>query len=39
MFMLLLKIQNEKTIEIIDDSVDYFAALSIPVNISIANSI
>ena len=39
MVMILLKIQNEKSIEIIKDSVDYSATLSVAVNISIADLI
>ena len=37
--MISLKIQNEKSIEIIKDSVDYSVTLSVSVNISIANLI
>ena len=37
--MILLKFQNEKSIEIIKDIVDNYAALSIAVNISIATLI
>ena len=39
MVMISLKIQNEKSIEIIKDSVDYSVTLSVSVNISIANLI
>ena len=38
-FMILLKIQNEKSIEIIADAVDNIASLSIPFHISIATLI
>ena len=37
--MILLEIQNEKSIGIIADAVDNIASLSIPINISIATLI